>query len=215
MARFELPFRSAMYPFLGQPVAWSIAGVLTGALITMTAWRVDTWWHGLEYGAHSVWVVHGLNPLHIFLDVACIVGGALGYVLGMSAGRDREAAKALEDAAATEEWRRITTASPDGLLITDGRDRVLRVNPAAERVFGRRASELVGMGLDELIQNAHLLRPSTSVPVRTGLGADLGTCWKSLARHGSGAVVPVLVFRHDLSRDELGARCYRVRDVSL
>jgi PAS domain S-box-containing protein len=97
-----------------------------------------------------------------------------------------------------------------------GPDEVIRhANPAAERVFGRRASVLVGMRLPEVLQNAHRMRPDTAFDLRTGLGERLGVAWKLLARHGSGALVPVLVTSVPLGSGPDASRAVRVRDVSL
>jgi len=112
-------------------------------------------------------------------------------------------------------WRRVVNAAPDALLIVDPEGVIQSVNPAAERVFGRRASLLVGMRIDEIIQNVHRLREDSSFDLRTGLGAHLGTAWKTLARHGSGALVPTIVSIHALGAKDDAPRCFRVRDVSV
>lgn len=219
MTTKRVPNESLLFPLLGLPLASAIVGIILGFGITMAAWAVDTWWQGTGFTIRGVWVVHGKNPLHIFLDVAPIAGGAIGYALGVARGRltvMRNRAVAFSQSQSRDStWRRVMSAAPDGLLIVDKDTVVVHVNPAAERVFGRRASMLIGMRVDELIQNAHRLREENAFDLRTGLGAHLGTAWKTLAKHGSGALVPCIVSIHKLGSEDDAPRCYRIRDVSV
>ncbi|MFT6231008.1 MAG: PAS domain S-box-containing protein [Myxococcota bacterium] len=215
----QVPDESLLFPLLGLPLASAMVGTILGFGITMAAWAVDTWWQGAGFSIRGVWVVHGKNPLHIFLDVAPIAGGAIGYALGVARGRltvMRDRALAFSRSQSRDStWRRVMSAAPDGLLIVDKDTVVIHVNPAAERVLGRRASMLIGMRVDELIQNAHRLREENAFDLRTGLGAHLGTAWKTLAKHGSGALVPCIVSIHKLGSEAHAPHCYRIRDVSV
>mgnify|MGYP001326250234 CR=1 FL=1 len=219
MSTPRAPEESLLFPLLGLPLASGIVGIILGFGVTISAWAVDTWWQQTGFTIRGVWMVHGRNPLHIFLDVAPIAGGAIGYTLGLARGRVevlRNRARALSYAQNRDStWRRVVSAAPDGLLIVNHEGVIEHVNPAAERVFGRRASLLVGMRVEEVIQNVHRLREDTSFDLRTGLGAHLGTGWKTLARHGSGALVPAIVSIHALGSGPEASRCFRVRDVSV
>lgn len=210
---------SRLFPLLGLPVASAMIGIILGFGVTLSAWAVDAWWQAAPFSIRGVWFIHGRNPLHVFLDVVPIAGGAVGYALGVSRGRItvlRQRVDAIVLSASRDTtWRRVMSASPDGLLIVDAHNVIEHVNPAAERVFGRRASVLIGMRVDDVIQNAHRLRDDTAFDLRTGLGARLGSAWKTLVKHGSGALVPAIVSIHALGSEPDSMRCYRVRDVSV
>ena len=141
MTTKRVPNESLLFPLLGLPLASAIVGIILGFGITMAAWAVDTWWQGTGFTIRGVWVVHGKNPLHIFLDVAPIAGGAIGYALGVARGRltvMRNRAVAFSQSQSRDStWRRVMSAAPDGLLIVDKDTVVVHVNPAAERVFGK------------------------------------------------------------------------------
>ncbi len=214
-----MPDTSLLFPLLGLPVAYGIAGIVLGFGVTLSAWIVDTWLSGLRFSIQGVWAVHGENPLHIYLDLSPVVLGLIGYVIGATRGRASviaKRAKAMANSRTRDShWRRVVAASPDGVLIVDGKGVVLHVNPAAERVFGRRASHLSGMKVPELLQNSHRMTEDRAFDLKTGLGEHLGSGWKVLARHGSGALVPVMVTMSMLGSSAEAPVCYRVRDVSL
>ena len=52
---------------------------------------------------------------------------------------------------ASETYRAIFEASPDGVLIVDGEGVIRELNHAAERIFGYRSGELAGRNVDELV----------------------------------------------------------------
>ena len=61
----------------------------------------------------------------------------------------RRAEEALR--AGEARMRGIVASAMDGIVTVDARQRVVQINPAAERMFGRTAAELLGQPLDELI----------------------------------------------------------------
>jgi PAS domain S-box-containing protein len=211
--------RDDPFPLLGYGFAFAIIGGVLGFGVTLAAWLVDTWWQGVGFTITGVWRVHGSNPLHVFLDVAPIAGAALGYLLG--AARSGQAwllrrAEAVEDARRKDQsWRRVAAASPDGLFLVDGTGVVQTCNPAAERILGLRAAEIVGQRIDLFLHDVRRMKPENAFDLRTGLGQHLGTAWKLLARHGTGAVVPVVVTVSNLGKEDDALRVFRVRDVSL
>jgi PAS domain S-box-containing protein len=68
-----------------------------------------------------------------------------------------ERKRAEEVVAASERrYRQLTEATLDGIVVADREGRVTLFNPAAERIFGYRAAEVVGKPLDLLIPAEHL-----------------------------------------------------------
>jgi PAS domain S-box-containing protein len=51
----------------------------------------------------------------------------------------------------TDIYRQLVDASPDGLVVVDGRGRIVRVNPRAEEIFGYDEGRMVGLPLESLI----------------------------------------------------------------
>lgn len=90
----------------------------------------------------------------------------------------------------------ITNAAQDAVIMIDASGRVTYWNPAAERMFGFTESEVIGVGLGELIVPERYLeraRTRFSRFAETGEGAAIGRTTTLQARHRNGTEFPVEV----------------------
>ncbi|OYY81654.1 MAG: hypothetical protein B7Y33_01345, partial [Hydrogenophilales bacterium 16-62-9] len=90
----------------------------------------------------------------------------------------------------------ITNAAQDAVIMIDASGRVTYWNPAAERMFGFTESEVIGVGLGELIvPESYLERARTRFSrfAETGEGAAIGRTTTLQARHRNGTEFPVEV----------------------
>lgn len=78
-----------------------------------------------------------------------------------------------------ELYRQLCDASPDGIVVTDGDGRIVRVNRRAEAMFGYAAGEMDGLALEALLPSryramherhrGHFMAHASSRPMGTGL----------------------------------------------
>jgi PAS domain S-box-containing protein len=135
------------------------------------------------------------------------------------AGREREVAeaRAAELSAGEARHRTILEAALDGVISIDERGRVTYVNPAAERIFGYRANEVLGRELAEAVvppslRDAH--RRGFARYLATGQTHILGRRIEITAKRADGSEFPaeLTVTRADLA----GAPAFvgYVRDIT-
>ncbi|MGE3521045.1 MAG: PAS domain-containing protein, partial [Vicinamibacterales bacterium] len=84
--------------------------------------------------------------------IAAVLATVLLGRLAITLGRDA-ATQAADSLAATERLRSVIDSAVDGIIVIDPSGRVESVNPAAERLFGYSAAEVVG-------RNVSMLMPS-------------------------------------------------------
>ncbi|MCC6831282.1 MAG: PAS domain S-box protein [Thermoleophilia bacterium] len=93
-----------------------------------------------------------------------------------------------------ESWRAIVEASPDAVVCTDVRGRIQTFNPAAERLFGYRADEVVGRDVAILMTATDAAaHPGHIARVREGgAPAVLGVAGREVTgRHRDGRELPL------------------------
>ncbi len=91
------------------------------------------------------------------------------------------------------EFDALLNAAVDGIIVTDRQGRLLRMNAAAERMFGYLATEIAGQGID-IIMNAHDARQHDRYMdnyLRTGERKIIGIGREVVARHRNGREFPV------------------------
>jgi PAS domain S-box-containing protein len=103
--------------------------------------------------------------------------------------------KRAEEAVAASErrYRQLTEATLDGIVVADREGRVTLFNPAAERIFGYRAAEVVGRPLDVLIPAEYLPahREGFDRYLATGLTQLVGRAVELHGRRKDGTTFPL------------------------
>lgn len=83
--------------------------------------------------------------------LAAAVAATAGFLIGR-AGKSGEGGRARREAGDAH-TRSIVATMPDGMVVADRRGVILSVNPAAERMFGWSAAELVGRNVTVLMRD--------------------------------------------------------------
>jgi len=112
--------------------------------------------------------------------------------------RRRQAASALRDSA--ERLRAILETAVEGIITIDERGIIESFNPAAERIFGYRAKEVIGKNVSVLMPSPHREQHDNYLGnyLRTGHAKIIGIGREIVARRKNGAVFPM-----DLSVSEV------------
>ncbi|HXE56920.1 MAG TPA: PAS domain S-box protein, partial [Gemmatimonadales bacterium] len=137
MVRRDLGYAYAVFPLLiWAAVRFEIIGATAAALL---AALLAAWATGAGQSPFAVDTARGsLLPLQAYLTV--VAGTALALAAALEERRLAE--ERLRQAGETQ--RALIDASPLAIVAVDERDRVLLWNPAAERLFGHRAAEVIG-----------------------------------------------------------------------
>ena len=120
-----------------------------------------------------------------------------GVVTGIrSAMVDITAHKEFEDALREREatLRAVCTSAVDALVMIDGEGRAILWNPAAERMFGYTAAEMLGQPVHDLVAPDDLRqRFEANFPAfqKTGQGAAIGKVVELTARRKDGSEFPI------------------------
>ena len=135
---------------------------------------------------------------HLTLEIhEALIRDARGVVTGIrSVMLDVTRRKEIEEALRQGEdiLRSVCASSLDALVMIDGQGRALLWNPAAERMFGYTAAEMLGQPIHDLLTPAALRqRFQESFPTfqKTGRGAAIGTIRELTARRKDGSEFPI------------------------
>src|ERR1017187_7832703 len=123
-------------------------------------------------------------------DARGVVTGIRSVMLDVT--RRTEIEEALRER--EEILRSVCASSLDALVMIDGEGRAILWNPAAERVFGYTAADLVGQPIHDLLVPANLRqRFQESYPAfqKTGQGAAIGKLRELTARRKDGSEFPI------------------------
>jgi PAS domain S-box-containing protein len=135
---------------------------------------------------------------HLTLEIYEVpIRNAQGEATGMRSvmldvTRRKEIEEALRDG--EEVLRSVCASSLDALVMIDGGGRAILWNPAAERMFGYTAAEMLGQPVHDLLAPAGLRqRFEESFPAfrKTGQGAAIGTMRELTARRKDGSEFPI------------------------
>ncbi|HTN64610.1 MAG TPA: PAS domain S-box protein, partial [Burkholderiaceae bacterium] len=92
-------------------------------------------------------------PIGLGAGLVCIFIAFVGVVLAREVAHEAKLRRALREADA--HYHRTIDSMMDAVIATDAAQNILVFNPAAERMFGYSASEMIGQSLDKLIP-AHM-----------------------------------------------------------
>ncbi|MDD5298284.1 MAG: PAS domain S-box protein [Rhodocyclaceae bacterium] len=84
-------------------------------------------------------------------------------------------------------FRTLTSIAADAIAMTDTQGRIRVWNPAAERIFGWRAEEVLGIGLDRLLQPAE----TDTSPLKCGPGPQEVGARQMPVRHRNGSTLQI------------------------
>jgi PAS domain S-box-containing protein len=135
----------------------------------------------------------------VLTEVHAIPFRHLGQPHVLAIARDITERKEVEEAlrASEEQYRSIFQAATDSLQLLDAEHRVVDVNPAYERMYGRRRDEMIGKTLDELVPEP--LRDERRTLVSRALKGEVAEL-QTVGYRSDGAVfdleVRVIPFQH-------------------
>ncbi len=114
-------------------------------------------------------------------------------------------------------YQAISDAAMDGIVMMDARGRISFVNPAAERLFGYPASELIGHALHALLAASPPVlnyQPALAPFFATGLGKTMGRTIEVQGRHRDGHALPVELSISSLRHNDTWQAVAIIRDIS-
>lgn len=134
-----------------------------------------------------------------------------GEIVGTrGTGRD-----VTEERKAQEELRvraAVVEASGDGVIVADATGEILLANPAAEGMYGRNRSELVGSQITTLIPIAH--RPAHSSRFNGGASQILGTLVETEGLRADESIFPIELRLSEVTGEGSPAYVATIRDIT-
>jgi len=110
--------------------------------------------------------------------------------------------------------RTLFDTASDGMVVTDARDCIVDLNPAAERMFGHRLADARGHDISLLIPDEAALRHARFVAERNE-GEVEGLLREHTARRADGGVFPIEVTVGSAEVDDLQLHFCIVRDITV
>lgn len=198
----------------------TLLGIAFGLAFPLFATMLDAFLLADDLSLASMWRVQFSQPLHWVINTAPLVLGLMGYIIGSSRERisalndalqerlkvrtvelktvshdlTLESAEHLQTQAvlqrSEEKLQRITDSAQEAIIMIDEEGRISYWNPAAERIFGFAAQEVMGQLLETFIVPERF-RKMHAIGFahfqKTGDGAALGktTELNALRKHGS------------------------------
>jgi PAS domain S-box-containing protein len=156
------------------------------------------------------WEIASISPIR---DASDSITGYVAVKEEITARKDMEVRLRENE----ERFRAVTTSAQDAIVMIDAAGRATLWNPAAERLFGYSAEEMLGRDVHEFLAPPELRRAqSAAFPQwqRTGEGAAVGRTLELRANRKSGAEFPVEI---SLSSVRVGGEWHAVaiiRDIS-
>lgn len=143
-----------------------------------------------------------------------------GEIMLYASVRDiTERKRAIEERLAKErQLRAITDTSLDAILMMDPKGEISFWNPAAEKILGYTASEVIGKNLHELLASArYQAEHKAAFPkfLREGTGSAVGKILEVHARHKDGHEFPVAVSICAFKQDQQWYGVGTIRDITV
>ena len=139
------------------------------------------------------------------------------FVVRLDGTNDEEGRRLLSEANLPNV---VTEATMDGIILIDGQGRVELFNPAAERMFGYSAAEILGQPVGPLVPDEFKVfsEPDSQQSFRTRLLTNLGKPVECKARRKDGTEFPVEIALSVLSEPDEGGSGLRflaaMRDIT-
>jgi PAS domain S-box-containing protein len=113
-------------------------------------------------------------------------------------------------------YRQLAESLPDALVVIDPGGTITLFNPAAERLFGYRAEEVIGDGIERLIPDDSTGRPIASLgeAIRQGDARVVGQTIEIRGREKSGSVLPLEVALARLEDESSHELVGSIRDLT-
>lgn len=106
---------------------------------------------------------------------------------------DPPTGQAAELAFSSAEFEAVLNAAVDGIIVTDQRGVIVRMNAAAEQMFGYEANQLIGQRIGVIMnqRDSEAYGRSMATYLRTGRGKIIGVGRELTARRRDGSEIPV------------------------
>jgi PAS domain S-box-containing protein len=154
-------------------VQWALLGTRTPFILLVPAILAVAWYGGLGPGLLAT-AVGALEAASLFFDprysirvddpielFSLVVFGSLGTAISMLCDRlqrSEQARRQTEEQALSESRERlraVVETAVDAIITIDQRGLIASVNPAAERMFGYSAAEMIGQNVKMLMPSRH------------------------------------------------------------
>ncbi|MGD2114134.1 MAG: EAL domain-containing protein [Acidobacteriota bacterium] len=136
----------------------------------------------------------GNGGVHLGQDLTGLVVSVLVLLAVVFAGRSlaerQESQRRLR--LETAYLEQLFTAAPEAVVLLDNRERVQRVNPEFERLFGYSADEAVGRPVNDLIAPDHLREQASELSFRAARGETINVETMRRCKDGSEVQVSIL-----------------------
>jgi len=135
------------------------------------------------------------TPLSVSVSFVALARGARGIksvaVIARDISDERRAARAMR--ASEARWRAVVESAVDGIVVCDRRGRIESFNPAAERLFGYRAEEVVGENVSLLMPHPHAVEHDDYMAryLRTRQPRIIGLGREVVGRRKDGTTFPI------------------------
>lgn len=146
-------------------------------------------------------------------DKGAIVG-VIETALEISKEKTREQKRLAE---AEERFRAIAEYAMDAIIMIDDEGKVTYWNPAAEKMFGYSASEMIGKNVHEILmpeEYREQFKKGFRYFIKTGKGPAVGKVVELTAKHRSGAKIPIEITVSPVQRQGKYGAVGTIRDIT-
>ncbi|SDM13003.1 PAS domain S-box-containing protein [Oryzisolibacter propanilivorax] len=172
-------------------VATLAAGLVMGLAITGMHY---TGMAAIRFVQPVVQLPDGAMPEHVVLPLAIAVVAATLFLLAVAINASLRYRQMYLQAQASElRQRAVLETAVDGVVLIDGHGTVQSFNPAAERLFGYAAHEVVGRNVNMLMPEPHRGAHDgyLDTHLRTGRRSIIGSGREVEGRHKDGTLLPL------------------------
>ncbi|HEV7666189.1 MAG TPA: sensor domain-containing diguanylate cyclase, partial [Chloroflexota bacterium] len=179
-----------------------LAAIAFGACFPLAAWALDLAYRGVMWSPVNLVWIHTTNPLHWIVDLAPVVLGIMGYVIGRKqaeiAGHNRQLEVRVRErtaqlAASEERFRSLVQHASDVIAVIDAEGNLKYVSPSCEQVCGHNPDALVGTSLLALLHSDDKRQAMTFLADASARGGSTSPVeWRIRHRDGTWRSIEVL-----------------------